>query len=235
MKQNAKSDELSPARGERQGGEGLLNSPAVLRALQNRRAILAAERLAALSASTPSGIGPAGPLLAPSAPTPAGQTADPLDGGVSLAGVSGSSPNVVPQEAIRGLLRSRDSEPRQEGQQPVPDPIEYSNLYDALDDQDDDEDPSSTSSPLNPTTTQVSTGSGVSGSDEGGSYMQALMRAGGTTPPKAVSTSTTRKSSRRETRRCVACGTVQAASWHMTDATTVRRWQLEHARVGIRL
>ena len=159
-----------------------------------------------------------GALLAPSAPTPDVQTADPLDGGVSLAGVSGSSPNVVPQETIRGLLRSRDTEPRQEGQQPVPDPIEYSNLYDALDDQDDDEDPSSTSSPLNPTTTQVSTGSGVSGSDEGGSYMQALMKAGGTTPPKAVSTSTTRKSSRRETRRCVACGTVSAASWHMADA-----------------
>ena len=47
MNQNAKSNELSPARGERQGGEGLLNSPAVLRALQNRRAILAAERLTA--------------------------------------------------------------------------------------------------------------------------------------------------------------------------------------------
>ena len=71
--------------------------------------------------------------------------------------------------------------------------------------------------PLNPTASQVSTGSGVSGSDGVGSYMQALMKAGGTTPPKDVSTSTTRKSSRRETRRCIACGTVAAASWHMTD------------------
>ena len=76
------SRSVSPARGERQGGEGLL-SPAVQRALANRRAALAAD--ARIAISTPGGGVPAGALPQPSAPTPSGQPAEPLDGGVSVA------------------------------------------------------------------------------------------------------------------------------------------------------
>ena len=95
------SRSVSPARGERQGGEGLL-SPAVQRALANRRAALAAD--ARIAISTPDGGVPAGALPQPSAPTPSGQPAEPLDGGVSLAGVGDSSPPNIPQQAIRQFL-----------------------------------------------------------------------------------------------------------------------------------
>ena len=103
MSKQSRSRSMSPASGERQGGEGLLSSPAIQRALQARRATLA---LAQESTSTPAGGAPAGSLLPPSAPTPDGQPASPLDGGVSLAGVAGSSPTIIPQQAIRGILGS---------------------------------------------------------------------------------------------------------------------------------
>ena len=101
MKKQSRSRSVSPARGERQGGDGLL-SPAVQRALANRRATLAAQAM--LSISTPTEGAPAGALLQPSAPTPSGEPAEPLDGGVSLAGVGGSSPPNIPQQAIRSFL-----------------------------------------------------------------------------------------------------------------------------------
>ena len=88
MKQQSRSRDVSPVRDVRQGGEGLL-SPAVQRVLANRRAALAADAMLAIS--TPGEGAPAGALSQPSAPTPSGDIAQPLDGGVSLAGVGGSS------------------------------------------------------------------------------------------------------------------------------------------------
>ena len=52
MSKQSRSRSMSPASGERQGGEGLLSSPAIQRALQARRATLA---LAQESTSTPAG------------------------------------------------------------------------------------------------------------------------------------------------------------------------------------
>ena len=97
MKQQSRSRNVSPVRDERQGGEGLL-SPAVQRVLANRRAALAADAMLAIS--TPVEGAPAGALPQPSAPTPSGQPAEPLDGGVSLAGVGGSSPMNISNHQI---------------------------------------------------------------------------------------------------------------------------------------
>ena len=90
MKQSSDSRSVSPARGERQGGGPGLLSPQVQRALARRRAAIAAA--AENPSSTPTGGAPAGALLQPSAPTPTGQLADPMDGGVSFAGDTGVGP-----------------------------------------------------------------------------------------------------------------------------------------------
>ena len=118
MKQRSMSRSVSPPPGGRQDGEGLLQSPAIQRALAARRATLA---LAMEASTTPSGGVPAGPLPAPSAPTPSGEIAQPLDGGVSLAGVEGNSPATIPQQAIRQFLGAADrGGPTLVAQVPVP-------------------------------------------------------------------------------------------------------------------
>ena len=119
--QQSRSRSVSPARGERQGGDGLLG-PAVQRALSNRRAALAAEAM--LSISSPAeGAGKFFLPQPPSAPTPSGEPAEPLDGGVSLAGVGGSSPPRVPQQVIRQFLGAAASGSRAAPGDQVPLPI----------------------------------------------------------------------------------------------------------------
>ena len=105
---------LSPAR-ERQGGDYVRRSPAVQRALALRRAALAAENS---STSTPTSGAPAGLPSQPSAPTPNGSFAEPLDGGIGFNGIAGTEPVVIPQEAIRGILQQPQD--RTPGQPPSP-------------------------------------------------------------------------------------------------------------------
>ena len=220
MKQS-RSRSGSPARGERPGGDGLL-SPAVQRALANKRAALAADAM--LKISTPAGGAPAGALLQPSAPTPSGEPAEPLDGGVSLAGVGGSSPPNIPQQAIRGLLDAAAS--GSGGTQGAQVPLPLENGFAALGEVGTGGEDAGASSSSSPADASATMGLGATDAGGGGSvsYADALMGAAGTgAPPSESSTATakkaspTRKSPRRETRRCVDCGTVQAASWHMTD------------------
>ena len=101
---------LSSAR-DRQGGDYVRRSPAVQRALASRRAALAAD---GVSTSTPASGAPAGFTSQPSAPTPNGSLAEPLDGGVGFNGITGTEPTVIPQEAIRGILhQTQDRTPGQ--------------------------------------------------------------------------------------------------------------------------
>ena len=147
---------MSPARGERQGGEGLL-SPAVQRALANRRAALAAD--ARIAISTPGGGVPAGTLPQPSAPTPSGQPAEPLDGGVSLAGVGDSSPPDIPQQAIRKFLDAAAGGSRADlgSQVPVPTENGFAALGQEHDGDDGDAGASSSSPAAASATTELGT------------------------------------------------------------------------------